>query len=452
MDVLQNNIDDLNAVLTIKIANADYQKNYDDSIKNYRKNINMPGFRQGQVPKAVVKKKYGASILAEEVDKLLNQALQDHIKNNDLNILGNPLPKEDSEKDIDWKNPSDMEFSFDIGLAPEFDVKLSAKNKFTFNTVKIDKELVDKQVNDFAKRYGKLSPVDKSEASDMIWATFTELDENDAKVEGGFTHSSSVAVEFLEDAEAKKKMIGLKSGDSMILDPKTISRGDADMAAMLGIAKDKATEMTNNVELVVTEVKRMEPAEVTQELIDKVYGEGVVDGEEAMREKIKGELTQMFAVDSDRLFKRDFADTLIEKLDLKLPEEFLKRWIISSNKEKEVTMEQVEAEFDQYKQSLKWQLIENKIIKQSEIKVEFDEVVEHTKGLLASQYAQYGMMVPVDEELTENAKKVLENRDEATKLYDQLFDAKVISYLKETVKLDTKEISYDDFVKEAQKN
>lgn len=451
MDVLENKIDDLNAVLTIKIAKEDYMETYEGSLKKYRKQIDMPGFRPGQVPTSVVKKKYGASILAEEIDKLLNEALQNHIKDNELNILGNPLPKSDDNQDIDWKNPADMEFSFEIGLAPQFELKLDKKTKYPFNTVKVDDSLVDKQIEDFAKRYGKLTPVDKSEDKDMIWSTFTELDENDKAKEGGFVHNSTVALEFLEDAKMKKKLTGVKTGDVLVLDPNTISKGDADMGAMLGISKEQAAAYTGNVELKVTEIKRMEPAEVNQELIDKVYGEGNVEGVDAMKEKISAELSQMFTQDSDRLFKRDFADITLEKLKLDLPNEFLKKWILSSSKE-EISMDDVENEYDQYANSLKWQLVENRIIKDNDIKVEFEEVLNHTKNLLSSQYAQYGMMVPVDEELTANARKVLENREEAQKLFEQLYDLKVISFLKETVKLQEKELSYDDFVKEAQKN
>jgi trigger factor len=451
MDVLENKIDDLNAVLTVKIAKDDYIENYESSIKKYRKQIQMPGFRPGQVPSSVVKKKYGPSILAEEIDKLLNEAIQTHIKENELNILGNPLPKSDDKQDIDWKNPSDMEFSFEIGLAPQFELKLDGRTKYPFNKVKVDDSLVDKQIEDFARRYGKLTPVDKSEDKDMIWATFTELNDEDKALEGGFEHSSTVAIEFLENADMKKKLTGVKTGDVMILDPRTISRGDADMGAMLGIAKEQAAAYNRNVEMKVTEIKRMEPAELNQELIDKVYGEGNVEGVDAMKEKISAELSQMFAQDSDRLFKRDFADITLDKLKLDLPHDFLKKWILSSSKE-EITMDDVENEYEQYAKSLKWQLVENRIIKDNDIKVEFEEVLNHTKNLLASQYAQYGMMVPVDEELTANARKVLENREEAQKLFEQLYDLKVIAFLKETVKLQEKELAYDDFVKEAQKN
>jgi trigger factor len=449
MNIEQKNIDELNAVITVKLSPEDYQDNYNRSINKYRKEMRVPGFRPGHVPAALVKKKYGPSILAEEVDKLLNEALYNHIQSSNLDILGQPLPANTEEK-IDWHNPNEMEFSFEIGLAPQFELQLNGKTKFIFNKIKVDDELVNKQINDFAKRYGKLAPVDKSEATDMIWATFSELDANDQKVEGGFTHSSTVSVEYIDNKDIQKKLIGLKVDDTLIIDPKSISRGDADMAAMLGIAKDKAAEFNNNVELKVTEIKRLHPAEVDQELIDKVYGPGEVDGVEAFKEKIRTELSQMFTKDSDRLFKRDLADTLLEKLKLNLPSDFLKKWIVATNK-KEVTMEQVESEFDQYAISLKWQLIENKIIKDNAIKVTAEEVINYTKELLAMQYAQYGMMVPVEEELTAAAKKVLANQDESSKLYETLYEMKVTAFLKENASIEENEISYDDFVKKAQK-
>jgi trigger factor len=449
MNIEQKNIDELNAVITVKLSPEDYEDNYNKSINKYRKEMRIPGFRPGHVPAALVKKKYGPSILAEEVDKLLNEALFNHIQSSQLDILGQPLPANTEDK-IDWNNPSDMEFSFEIGLAPQFELPLNGKTKFVFNKIKVDDDLVEKQINDFAKRYGKLAPVDKSEGTDMIWATFTELDSNDQKMEGGFSHSSTVSIEYIDDAEVKKKLIGLKADDTLIIDPKSISRGDADMAAMLGISKDKAAEFNNNVELKVTEIKRLHPADVDQELIDKVYGPGEVEGVEAFKEKIRTELSQMFTKDSDRLFKRDVADTLIEKLNLSLPSDFLKKWIVATNK-KEVTMEQVESEFDQYALSLKWQLIENKIIKDNDIKVTADEVINYTKELLAMQYAQYGMMVPVEEELTAAAKKVLANQEESTKLYETLYEMKVTAFLKENASIEEKEVNYDDFVKKAQK-
>ncbi len=448
MNITQNNVDDLNATLTIKIENEDYKENYENSLKKAKKQVQLPGFRPGKVPTSVVKKKYGPSILAEELDKLINEALYKHISENNLNVLGNPLPVQ-SDTEFDWVNPSDFEFTYELGLAPEFELKLPGREKYVYHKVKIDDDLINKQVDDFARRYGKLSSTDVSEEKDMLMAAFTELDENDKPVEGGFHHSSTVAIEFVEDKKIKKKLTGLKVEDTLIVDPKAISRGEADMAAMLEISKEKAAEYNCNVELKVTDVKRLEPAAIDQALFDKIYGEGIVTSEDEFRGKISDELSNMFLRDSDRVFKRDLADKLMKKLDLSLPNDFLKRWILSSNKE--ATEEQVENEFDGYSDSLKWQLIENRIIKDNEIKVENDEVMEYTKGLLATQYGQYGMPTPSDEELTNYAQNVLSNQEEGKKIYDSIYDQKVLTFLKETVKINEKEVSYDDFVKVASK-
>lgn len=447
MEIVRENIDELNAILKVKIVKEDYNESYEKALKNARKQVQMPGFRPGQVPASVVKKKYGISILSEELDKLLNQALFDYIKENDLDVLGQPLPQSNTSQEADWKNPNDFEFSYEIGLAPSFEVKLTKKEKHVYNKVKVDSELVDKQINDFAKRYGKLVSIDKSEDNDMIMASFRELDADDKVLEGGFTHSSTVSIEFTEDKKAKKKLTGLKVGDSLIIDPITISRGAADLAAMLNISKEAAEKFDKNVELTVTEVKRMEPANVDQELINKIYGEGTIDGVDALRAKIEDEMSAMFSNDSDRLFKKDFANKTIKKLDLTLPNEFLKKWIGISNKE--VTAEQIEAEYDQYAESLKWQLIENKIIKDNDLQVSNDEAVEYTKELLGNQYAQYGMMIPEEKEFNKMVMTVLGNEEEGKKIYDALYDKKVLTYLKDSVKVDEKELSYDEFVKVA---
>lgn len=447
MEIVRENIDELNAIIKVKIAKEDYNESYEKALKNVRKQVEMPGFRSGQVPASVIKKKYGVSILGEELDKVLNAALFDYIKENDLNVLGQPLPKSDQKNELDWKNPSDFEFNYEIGLAPSFEVELTKKEKYTYNKVKVDAELIDKQVNDFAKRNGKLAVVDKSEDTDMIMASFKELDENDKVLEGGFIHSSTVALEFTEDKKAKKKLTGLKAGDSLIIDPITISRGAADLAAMLNISKDAAEKFDKNVELTVTEVKRLEATNVDQELINKIYGEGVVEGVEAFRAKIEEEMSSMFNTDSDKLFKKDFADKLVKKLNLSLPNEFLKKWIGVTNKE--VTADQIEAEYEQYAESLKWQLIENKIIKSNDLQVSNDEAVEYTKELLGKQYTQYGMMIPEDEEFNKMAMSVLGNEEEAKKIYDALYESKVMTYLKDAVKVEEKELSYDDFVKVA---
>ena len=240
MDVKIKNIDALNAVMTIKISNEDYEGPYNSSLKKYRNQIQLPGFRKGHIPTSVIKKKYGPSILAEEIDKLLSESINKHINENKINILGNPLPKNDENLQIDWKNPGDFEFEYDLGIAPEFELNLPGKDKYAYHKVKVDDKLINKQIEDFARRYGKLSLVDEAAEKDMIMASFKELDTNDQVVEEGFAHNSTVSVEFVEDKKTKKKLLGLKASDVLTIDPRLLSKNEADMAAMLGIDKDRA--------------------------------------------------------------------------------------------------------------------------------------------------------------------------------------------------------------------
>ena len=445
MDVKIENIDDLNAVMTVKICNEDYEGPYNSSLKKYRSQVQLPGFRKGHIPTSVIKKKYGPSILAEEIDKLLSESINNHINDNKINILGNPLPKSDESLQIDWKNPGDFEFEYEIGLAPEFELNLPGRDKYVYHKVKVDDKLVNKQIEDFARRYGKLSLVDQADEKDMIMASFKELDTNDQVVEEGFSNNSTVSVEFIEDKKTKKKLIGLKAGDQLIVDPILLSKSEADMAAMLGVEKDRVAAYNRNVSLTVTEVKRLEPANTDQGLFDKIFGEGEVKTEDEFRNKISTDLENMFIGDSDRIFKKTVSDSLIKKLKLTLPDEFLKRWILATNKE--ATEDQLSKEYDQYALGLKWQLIENKIIREHDIKVESDEVLQRTKELLSSQYSQYGMMIPPEEELTKAAQNVLSNKEETRKIFDMMYDQKVTSFLKDTLKISDKAIDYDAFIK-----
>ncbi|MDC3336705.1 trigger factor [Flavobacteriales bacterium] len=448
MDIKQEKIDKLNALLHVKVSPLDYTEKVDETLKTYRKQANIPGFRTGKVPMGLIKKKYGPSVVAEEVNKIINNALYEHITENKVDILGNPMPKEDENSTIDWANPSDMEFTYEIGLAPEFNVKLSKKDKVVYHRVKVDGEVIDKQVNDFAKRYGKLVPCDKSESNDMLLGAFKELDGAGNEKDGGILHTSTISIEFLDDPKVKEKLVGLKVGDKIVLNPEEVSKGEADKAAMLGITKEELAGISDEFEYTLTEIKRMEPCAINSQLFDKIYGEGNVKTEEEFRNKIKEEMGKVFSKDSDMVFKRDLSNVLIGKLKLNLPDDFLKRWIKATN-EKEISSEQIDEEYAQYSKSLKWQLIENKIISDNELKVEQEEVVSYTKGLLSQQYAQYGMPTPDEEELTDSAVNVLQNQDEAKKIYEAIYETKIINFAKESIKIEEKELSYEDFVKVA---
>jgi len=443
MNVVEEKIDDLNAVLRVQITPEDYSEKVDKTLKDYRKQANIPGFRPGKVPMSLIKNKYGKSVLAEELNKVVNESINNFITTNNLEILGNPMPKEDEEVKGDFNNPGEFEFAYEIGIAPEFDVNLSEKNKFDYLKVDISEEMLDKEVENLAKRYGSLVPADEASEKDMVLGEFKQVD-------GDISNTSTISLEFVEDEAAKNELVGQKVGAVLQIDPKKVSKDAKDMAAMLGVSEGEVADLSGDFEFTITEIKTMVPAAVDQALFDKLFGEGAVNSEEELRTRIKADLERMFTNDSDRLLSQTISDNLIEKISFDLPEDFLKRWIMASS-EKEVTKEELDADFDNYAKSLKWQLIQNKIIKNNDIKVEPDEVMEYTKGLMVNQYAQYGMPAPEDEALEMQAREVLKNREEANKIYDNIYGAKMLTYFKNTVKLNEKALDYDDFVKEAYK-
>lgn len=439
MNITDEKIDDLNAVIKIKLTPEDYMGKYEDKLKEARKQSNEAGFRPGKVPMGMIKKKFGQSILADELNGMINETLYKHIQEKGLNVLGNPLPSEEHTTFERWEAGSDFEFGYKIGLAPEFTVKLSSKDKVVFHKIKVDSEIIDKQIEDFAKRYGQMKAADVAEKDDMVFGEFVQK-------EGDITAKSTVSIPLIDDAKIQKKFIGLKAGDKIVIDPKTVSKGDADMAAMLHIKKEELNTATGDFEFTVEEIKRLEKAPVDQELFDKIHGKDTVKTEKEFRAKIEEEMSVAFVNDSERLFQKDLAAYFVKKLAIKLPDEFLKSWIQQSN-EKNASMEEIEAEYPQYSDQLKWQLIENKIIQENEIKVEIEEVKDYVKGMLVQQYAQYNMPTPDDAALEENALGVLKNQEETKKIFDYLYKNKVSDFFKNSIKLQDKEVSQEDFIK-----
>ena len=445
MNVVREDIDALNAVLKVEVKPEDYQGKVDETLKNHRKKVNMPGFRPGMVPMGLIKKQYGSSVLAEELNRVVNASLQNYISENNLEILGNPIPKENHEVEGDFKNPTDFTFAYEIGLAPTVDVKLNSKSKYDYMKVKVDDTLVEKQIEDLRRRYGTLTSSDKVADMDLVMAQFVELNEDDSIKEGRILHSSTVSMEFVSNDKVKKDLKGKEVGYKTIVNPSDVSRGGKDTAAMLGVKEEELGGLSDKFQLMITEIKGMKLAELNEELFDKLFGPGTVKNEKDMRERVISDLGGMFNNDSDRLLTQSIYLDLIEKTKVDLPDAFLKRWIKISN-EKEVTVEQIEADYENYSKSLKWQLIQGNIFKANDIKLENEEVIQYTKGLLASNYAQYGMPAPEDGELTKSAMEVLKNREEANRVYEMLAERKLTNYFKETVSLKDKEISYDEFV------
>lgn len=449
MEITREQKDALNEVLKIKVEPSDYSSKYEAALKKYRKQASVDGFRPGHVPLSYVKKRFGKSILAEEMNTIINESIYKHINDNNLNILGNPLPVESSEKEGDWDNPSEFHFEYEVGLAPDIDLDKVKKLKADYITVKVDDKLIDRQAEDISRRYGKLSEPEVSEDKDLLIGTMVQLDESGEILEGGIMNEATISLEFVENKDTKKSLIGLKPESSVIVDPHKVSRDHDDLGRMLGISHEEVHDLKGDFQFNVKEVKRLEPAPIDQELYDKVYGKDNVKDEKEFRERVKEDLEKLFENDAHRLFKQRIATHLVEKIDPNLPDEFLKRWIQVANEEP-LSAEEVENEYPGYAKGLQWQLIENAIVKAHDIKVEQEEILDFAKKNIERQYAQYGL--PMDDEMLTNfAKNSLQNRDEVNKIYESLIEDKVVDTLKENIKLNEKELSYDDFLEEAQK-
>lgn len=445
MKITRQEIDAQNGVLKVEIAAADYQNKVKAALDKYRKTAKIPGFRPGHVPAGLIQKQFGKSVLAEELNKITNDALYRFIIDEKLDILGNPLPIENGVEG-NFDQPENFTFSYEIGYSPSFELPITAKTKVDYATVKIDKDLITKQVEDLRRRYGKLISSEAVSAKDMVMGKFEELEGSEVKADG-ISHSTTISMEFLENKAAIKLLTGKKINESFELDPKDVSKGPDDAAAMLGISPEAYAELNSKFQFTVNDVKRMELSELNEEFFQKLFGDEVKT-EAEMNKRIEADLARMFEEDSDRLFTRKVYDMLLEKTTMNFPEAFLKRWIKTSA-EKPITDEEIEKEFAAYLLSLKWQLIQTKIFKENNIQLTNEEVLDFTKNLVIGNYAQYGLPAPEEAELLETAQRLLQNKEQANGIYDRLAERKLTDYFKSAVSMTKKEMKYDDFVAQA---
>lgn len=446
MDITKETIDDLNAVVKLKVTPADYNDKVEHALKTYQKKVSMPGFRPGKVPASLVKKMYGKSVLAEELNRILSDSLYAYIKENNLEVLGNPLPKEENNN-VDIENQKEFEFSFDMALAPQFSLNLNDSISFTEFEVQPDEKIINDYVSDITRRYGQIVPADVAGEGDLIYGDFVELDATGEVVPGGIFKSSTM---FLDKPvkETHQLLIGAKAEDKFDLDAMQISDNVNDRAQKLGIKPEEAENLTNKFRFTVKSISQMVPAELTHDLFDKVYGPGVVSSEEEFRAKIADELRKMFTRDSQERLRNEIVNTLLSKTNLSLPDSFLKRWLVAAN-EKPVTMEQVEAEYPIYARQLRWQLIENKLIKDNNISVTADEAKEHVKEILRDNYRKYGRNPEEvsDNELNDTAQRILGKEDETKKIFENLYGEKLMTLYRTKFKITPKPVSYDEFIR-----
>ncbi len=446
MKITQSKTKDLMATLTVEVVEKDYRENVDKILKDYRKTAVMPGFRKGKTPMSIINKKYKTAVTVEEVNKILQDEMYKHISENKVNVLGSPMPKK-NEKVIDWEKDNDFNFEFEIGLAPDFDVKITKKDKLNYYNIRADETLLNQYCNDIAKRYGKMGNIDISEEGDLVFCNIEQLDVDGEVMKNGIKNEATVSMDFIADKKIKKQFVGLKPDDILKINVNKAFTNHSDLGAMLNV-KHEAIHNLNSEEFQFTikSINRLTPAELNTELFDKVYGEGNVKTLKAFRDKIKEEAEISFVAESDRMLKNDVVTYLLEKTNFDIPDDFLKRWLVQTS-EKPITLEQIESEYDRYSKSLKWQLIENKINENFDIKIEQEEILAHAKTLISGQMIQYGQPVLDDEKLNEIADNILKKEEERKKIMDQLYDQKSLTVYKDNFKLVDNDISYDDFVK-----
>jgi len=445
MKITQSKAKKMISTLTVEVSESDYLENVTSVLKKYRKDAVISGFRKGKTPMSIIEKQYKTSATVDEVNKILQDNLYKHITENKIRVLGSPLPKTNTE--IDWVNDVNFIFEYEIGLAPEFDVKITNKDKLTYYNIKADNKLVDGYCNDMAKRYGKMSNPPKSVEGDLVFCSINQLDVNGSIMDNGISNDATVSMDIILDKKIKKKFIGLQSGDKLILNVMKVFTNHTDLAAMLKITHEQLHALnSDSFEFTVKQINRLAPAEFNKDLFDKVYGDDTVNDLKEFKQKITEEAEKSFIVESDRMFKNDVVMYLVDKIKLEMPDEFLKKWLVQTS-EKPLTIEQVESDYPMYSKSLKWQLLENRILENNEIKINNEDLLDFTISHVERQMKQYGQVSTDEKKVLEIAENILKNEDEKKKISDQLFDEKTLFIYKESFKLNQKSISYDDFVK-----
>ena len=440
MNITKENVDALNAVVTVEISTEDYRGKVDKILQDYRKKADVPGFRKGHVPMGMIRKQYEKSVMIDEVNKLLQESLNNYLVEEKLDILGNPLPK--VQEDFSW-DAENYAFEFELGLAPSFEVNLDTKKAITQYNIVADDELLDKEVENLQKRFGKIITQEAVEENSNIAVTFVNEEKEINK-------KSTIELGAIRTKTNQKKFIGKKVGDVVEVKTKGLFDDEHKLMGALGLSHDDVHGLDIVVSATIEEINYTELAEVNQELFDKVFGEGKVTSEDELRGKIKEDAEKQFQTQADQQLLNAITEYLIENTDFELPAEFLKKWLAVAG-EKPMTAEEAGAEYDRSEKGLRYQLIEGKVLKDNDLQISFDDLKEYTKGFVKAQMAQYGQLNPEEKELDDIAQRVLSNQEEAKRLQEQLVSQKLLEFYKEKMTFKVKEVNYEKFVKEVYK-
>ena len=446
MNVSMQNVDKVSALLTVNIEKADYQEKVEKLLKKYRQQVNMPGFRKGMVPMSLIKKQFGKSAMAEEVDKLMQDAVNNYIRENKVNMLGMPLPNEEKMQTIDFDTQENFEFVFDIALAPEFKAEVTEQDTLDYYTIAVSDEMVNSQVDMYAQRAAKYEKVEEYADRDMVKGLLAELDENGSTKEGGIQVEGAVMMpSYMKNDEQKAIFATAKVNDVLVFNPNAAFEGnEAELSSLLKIKHEEVAEMKSNFSFQVEEITRAVPAALTQELFDQVFGEGAVSSEEEFRGKIKEGIAAQFLADSNYKFLLDARTYLMNKVGkLEFPDALLKKIMLMNNEDKGESF--VEENYEKSLEELTWHLIKEQLVEAFEIKVEQADVLEMAKENTRMQFAQYGMM-SIPEEMLENyAKEMLKKKENVEGLVNRAVETKLAAALKGKVALNNKEVSMEEF-------
>ena len=440
MDITRENTDALNAGVKVDIIADDYQPKVDKILVDYRKKADIPGFRKGHVPMGMIKKQYEKSVMIDEVNKLLQDSLNKYLTEEKIEILGNPIPR--SQENFTW-DAKNFSFEFELGLVPQFEVNLTSKKKITQYVINADDSLIDKEVENLQSRYGKMSAVDIINENTNVTGTFVNEEKE-------IENKSTINLSDIKGKTNLKKFVGSKVGDVIELKTKSLFSDDSKLMGALGLSNEEIEGLNIKVLFTIEETTEIELADLDQELFDKLFTDGSVKSVTELRNKIKEDAEKQFLQQADQQLLNSVTEFLIDNTSFDLPSEFLQKWLATAG-EKQLTPEEAAEEYNKSEKGLRYQLIQEKILKENDIKLDYEELKEYAKGFIRTQMAQFGNMNPEDAELDDIANRILGNQEEAKKLQDQLMSQKLMTFYKEKMTFKTKKVTYEGFIKEVYK-
>ena len=448
MEITLQNVSDVKGMLTVKLVKADYEPKVEKALKAFRQKANIPGFRPGMVPMGLIKKQYGSAVKAEEINKMLQEAVYGYLKENKVDMLGEPLPNEDQQKQLDFDTMEELEFLYDIALAPKFDATLTAEDTLPYYTIQISDEMVNNQVNMYTQRNGRYEKVEEYADNDMVKGTMCQLDENGNTVEGGIQAEDAVVLpKYMKNAAQAALFEGTKVGDVITINPREAYDGnEAELSSLLKISKEEVANVNGNFSYQISEITRYVPGDLNQDIFNQVYGEGVVNSEEEVRARVKEDLTTQFVPESDYKFLIDVREYVMNRIgELKFADDVLKRIMHINNPDKDDAY--VDEHYANTIKELSWHLVKEQLVEKAGIKLEENDLLEQAKANVRAQFAQYGMTNIPEEMLTNYATEMMKKKESIEGLVNRAIETRLAASLKQTVKLDEKSVSLEEFNK-----